>query len=138
MKRIILLLVAVATLAGGVAFTATASRHADQEAAPIFVTEIPAGYRDWKVVSVAHEEGDLNEAMSLKILREAMLRDADQRDETQVADNWLEANAEGLFGKSIIKVGKLAGDTGAAILFATAGVGALIVTSITSYSASTA
>jgi hypothetical protein len=32
----------------------------------------------------------------------------------------------------------LAGDTGAAILFATAGVGALIVTSITSYSASTA
>jgi hypothetical protein len=31
-----------------------------------------------------------------------------------------------------------AGDTGAAILFATAGVGALIVTSITRYSASTA
>jgi hypothetical protein len=32
----------------------------------------------------------------------------------------------------------LAGDAGAAILFATAGVGALIVTSITRYSASTA
>jgi hypothetical protein len=27
----------------------------------IFVTEIPAGYRDWKVVSVAHEAGDLND-----------------------------------------------------------------------------
>jgi len=27
----------------------------------IFVTEIPAGYRDWKVVSVAHEAGELND-----------------------------------------------------------------------------
>ena len=27
----------------------------------VFVTEIPAGYRDWKVVSVAHEAGDLND-----------------------------------------------------------------------------
>jgi len=32
-----------------------------QEAAPIFVTKIPPGYRDWKVVSVAHEEGDLKD-----------------------------------------------------------------------------
>ncbi len=27
----------------------------------VFVTEIPAGYRDWKVVSVAHEAGDIND-----------------------------------------------------------------------------
>src|SRR5580765_7436336 len=27
----------------------------------VFVTEIPTGYRDWKVVSVAHEAGDLND-----------------------------------------------------------------------------
>ena len=27
----------------------------------VFVTEIPAGYRDWRVVSVAHEAGDLND-----------------------------------------------------------------------------
>lgn len=27
----------------------------------VFVTEIPAGYRDWKVVSVAHEAGNLND-----------------------------------------------------------------------------
>ena len=62
MKRITLLLVAVATLAAVVVFTATTSRNVTaQEPAPIFVTKIPAGYRDWKVVSVAHEAGDLND-----------------------------------------------------------------------------
>ena len=66
MRRITVLLVAVATLVGVVAFTAIMSRHTTaQEAAPIFVTEIPAGYRDWKVVSVAHEEGDLNDIRAI-------------------------------------------------------------------------
>ena len=66
MKRIIFLLVAVATLAGVIAFKARASRHsATQEAAPIFVTEIPPGYRDWKLVSVAHEEGQLNDIRAI-------------------------------------------------------------------------
>src|SRR5262245_22141357 len=60
MKRIIFFLVAVATLAGVVVFTTRASRHANQEAAPIFVTKIPPGYRDWRLISVAHEEGNLN------------------------------------------------------------------------------
>jgi Cytochrome P460 len=41
--------------------TARAPRHAAaQQAAPIFVTEIPFGYRDWSLISVAHEEGDLH------------------------------------------------------------------------------
>lgn len=62
MKRSTFLLVIVLTLAGVAVLTATTSRHAAaQEAAPIFVEEIPAGYRDWKVVSVAHEAGDLND-----------------------------------------------------------------------------
>ena len=52
MKRITFLLVAVATLAGVVGFTATASRHTAQESAPIFVTEMPKGYRDWTLVSL--------------------------------------------------------------------------------------
>jgi len=60
MKRITLL-VAVATLAGIVAFTAPAPRPADKQAAPIFLTKIPRGYRDWKLISVAHEEGTLND-----------------------------------------------------------------------------
>jgi len=60
MKQVAFLPIAVTTLAGVVAFTATASLHADEAAAPIFVTKIPTGYRDWKLISVAHEEGNLN------------------------------------------------------------------------------
>ncbi|HXI93909.1 MAG TPA: cytochrome P460 family protein [Blastocatellia bacterium] len=60
MRTITFLLIAVASVAGVVAITAHASRHTDQETASIFVTETPAGYRDWKLISVAHEEGNLN------------------------------------------------------------------------------
>jgi hypothetical protein len=60
MKRITLLLAAVAILAGIVAVTSPASLHADDSATPIFVTTIPAGYRDWRLVSVSHEAGNLN------------------------------------------------------------------------------
>jgi hypothetical protein len=61
MKQVTLLVLAVTTLAATVVFTARASRPTNQDAAPIFVTEIPKGYRDWKLVSVAHEEGNLND-----------------------------------------------------------------------------
>jgi hypothetical protein len=61
MKRLTPLLIVVATLAGVVAFTMRTPRYAAaQQAAPIFVTEIPSGYRDWRLISVAHEEGDLH------------------------------------------------------------------------------
>src|SRR5580693_8388943 len=60
MKRITLLLVTVGILAGIKGFTAPASLHADDSAAPIFVTTIPPGYRDWRLISVAHEEGNLH------------------------------------------------------------------------------
>jgi hypothetical protein len=65
MKRLAFLLLAVTTLAGVVAFTAPASRHADQEVAPIFVTKIPPGYRDWRLISVAREEGSLNDIRAI-------------------------------------------------------------------------
>ena len=61
MKRMVLLLVAVAMLAGGAIWIFPSSGRAAEEAAPVFVTTIPPGYRDWKVVSVAHEEGDLKD-----------------------------------------------------------------------------
>ena len=58
MKRIASLLVAVATVAGIVAFTPRASGHADEEASPvaspIYGVTIPAGYRDWKLIAVDH------------------------------------------------------------------------------------
>src|ERR1700684_2657657 len=60
MKRITFLLVALAALAGVVAMTVPGSLHADDLGTPIFVTKIPPGYRDWKLISVAHEEGNLN------------------------------------------------------------------------------
>jgi len=65
MKRITFLLFAIATLAGVVDFTAPASLHADQEVAPIFVTKIPPGYRDWRLISVAHEAGSLNDIRAI-------------------------------------------------------------------------
>src|SRR5271155_2305264 len=60
MKQITVFLGAVTALAGVVAITVPASLHADEAAAPIFVTKIPPGYRDWSLISVAHEEGNLN------------------------------------------------------------------------------
>ena len=57
MRQIALPLVGLATLAGVVAFTALA---ANQAGTPTYVTDIPAGYRDWRLISVAHEEGNLH------------------------------------------------------------------------------
>jgi hypothetical protein len=56
MKRIAFLLLAVATLAGVVAFMVPASGHADEAASPIaspiYGVTIPAGYRDWQLIAV--------------------------------------------------------------------------------------
>jgi hypothetical protein len=60
MKHFTFFLVAVATMAGLVALIAPASGRADGQAAPIFLSEIPQGYRDWKWISSAHEAGNLN------------------------------------------------------------------------------
>ena len=60
MKRITLLLATVVVFVGLIAFTAPASLHADGAASPIYVTTIPPGYRDWKLISVSHEAGNLN------------------------------------------------------------------------------
>ena len=61
MKWVASLLLAVATVAGVVVASAPPSRHADEEADPIFGIKIPPGYRDWRLISVAHEEGNLND-----------------------------------------------------------------------------
>jgi hypothetical protein len=61
MQRIAFLLLAVAAVTGIVAFRAAATGHADEDAAPIFGIKIPPGYRDWKLISVAHEAGNLND-----------------------------------------------------------------------------
>ena len=58
-------LVAVATVAGIVAYMTCASGQADKEAATIFVKEIPPGYRDRRLISVAHEEGNLKDLRAI-------------------------------------------------------------------------
>src|SRR4051794_31756915 len=60
MKRITLLLFGVATLAGVIAGTSPSPRQADEAASAITEGKLPAGYRDWKLISMAHEEGDLH------------------------------------------------------------------------------
>src|SRR5258708_32001883 len=60
MKRTVFAVVAVAAVAGVFAVIGPEYGQANGEAAPIFVPQIPPGYRDWRVISVAHEEGNLN------------------------------------------------------------------------------
>ena len=80
MKRTILLSVAAAIVASLLAFTPHASGHTDEKAPPNYEVRIPAGYRDWKLISVAHEAGNLNDIRAIlgndeaiKAFREAKL-----------------------------------------------------------------
>jgi len=54
------LAILAATLASVVGYLVTAPGQAKEASAPVYLSEIPPGYRDWKVISVAHEEGDLH------------------------------------------------------------------------------
>jgi hypothetical protein len=61
MKAIACLLGVVLALTGSVIYLAHASQDADAAAAPLYGIKIPAGYRDWRLISVAHEEGNNND-----------------------------------------------------------------------------
>ena len=65
MKGFAYLLVAAVALTGVVVYMAHASGRSDGEADPVFGITIPPGYRDWKLISVAHEEGNLNDLRAL-------------------------------------------------------------------------
>jgi hypothetical protein len=65
MRGTVFVLFAVAALAGVVAYTASASGQADGAAAPISGVTIPPGYRDWRLIAVAHEEGNLNDLRAI-------------------------------------------------------------------------
>jgi hypothetical protein len=60
MRRIAFLVLVVAALAGVVASMVPASGQPDQGAPPIFLTKMPPGYRDWRLISVSHEGGNIN------------------------------------------------------------------------------
>jgi len=61
MRQILVLMVAAGSLAGSAAYMGPASARSDAAASPALAIKIPAGYRDWKLISVAHEEGKLND-----------------------------------------------------------------------------
>jgi hypothetical protein len=52
MRQTVFLLVAIVVLGCVLAYTAPVSGQADGEAAPIYGIKIPAGYRDWRLISV--------------------------------------------------------------------------------------
>jgi hypothetical protein len=80
MKRIVFFLLAAATLPAIASSTAPASGQDDGQAVPIFGIKIYPGYRDWGLISVAHEAGKLNDIRAIlgndaaiKAYREAKL-----------------------------------------------------------------
>jgi hypothetical protein len=65
MRRIAALLVTGVTVAGVALWIFPLSGRAAEEAVPVFVTTMPPGYRDWRLVSVAREEGDLDDIRAI-------------------------------------------------------------------------
>jgi hypothetical protein len=65
MRRIAYLLGAVVALAGGLAYMTHAFGDAGGEAVPLFGVKIPPGYRDWRLISVAHEAGSNNDLRAI-------------------------------------------------------------------------
>jgi hypothetical protein len=65
MKRVAYSMVAVAVVAGVVAGGAAAPGQNDAAATPDAGAKIPPGYRDWRLISVAREEGNLNDLRAI-------------------------------------------------------------------------
>jgi hypothetical protein len=71
---------AAATAACVIASATLTAGRAGDEGSPIYGVKIPAGYRQWELVSVAHEEGNLNDlravlgnAVAVKAFRDGTL-----------------------------------------------------------------
>lgn len=64
MKRVTSFLIAAVMLAEIVSMTA-ADRRFNQETGQAFVKQIPGGYRDWRLISVAREEGTLDDIRAI-------------------------------------------------------------------------
>ena len=64
MKRISMLVFATMA-AGSIVAIPFAAGRANNEASPIFGVKIPHGYRDWRVISVAHEAGINNDLRAI-------------------------------------------------------------------------
>ena len=61
MKPLTMLVPAIAIAPAALAALLLVAGHAEDEASPVLGGKIPSGYRDWGLISVAHEEGNLND-----------------------------------------------------------------------------
>jgi hypothetical protein len=64
MQRLATCGLALATLVFGVSAVAAARRPAN-EVSPVYGVKLPKGYRDWKLISVAHEAGKNNDIRAI-------------------------------------------------------------------------
>lgn len=64
MKRLATCSLVLATMAFGVSAVAAARRPAS-DVSPVYGVKLPTGYRDWKLVSVAHEAGKNNDIRAI-------------------------------------------------------------------------
>src|ERR1051326_17217 len=65
MRRVSLWAFAAASAVCAIASIPPTAGRADSTAAPIFGINIPPGYRDWRLIAVAHEEGTLNDLRAI-------------------------------------------------------------------------
>lgn len=61
MKRIFIIIVAASAVYALVSLTIETVISANDGAAPVFGIKLPPGFRDWKLISVAHEAGNNND-----------------------------------------------------------------------------
>jgi hypothetical protein len=108
MNRIGCMLIAVVALAGAVAYIGYSPARADAAASPVFDGKIPSGYRDWRLISVAHEEGNLNDLravlgndIAIKAYREGKLPFPDGAIIARLAWNYVPSEENNkVFGRS--------------------------------------
>lgn len=81
MKSIAYLTAVAAAIAGGILYIASPSEQTDGDASPIYGVKIPAGYRDWRLISVKQLAGtkvkqlraQLGNDIAIRAFREAKL-----------------------------------------------------------------
>jgi hypothetical protein len=64
MKRLSACILALSASSFGVTAVVSA-RRAEGDGSPIYGVELPAGYRDWKLITVAHEAGKNNDIRAI-------------------------------------------------------------------------
>jgi hypothetical protein len=65
MKWITIVMLAIVIALTILAAVPFAVKGAEDESSPVFGIKIPTGYRDWRLISVAHEEGKLNDLRAI-------------------------------------------------------------------------